>query len=354
MVLIMKTLAILLIGYSFFYAIILTLTHFRCDNYKGQAVARLMAVVLLIALVGLQMGHYFYLLHGSLFIHSHYYALLLFSVAPAFYLFSKPLLKADETDSYQLLHLLHGLPLVISLFLPYALALPFAFMIGMGYLIWLAKSIYALREQRQRFHIELIILAIVFVIAIAVLILGLSLPIISEQLFFILYACAIGIAFLLITIALSYAPDISNEVIEAAQETYATSTLKQIDCEASLEKLHQLMREKKLYQENNLDLRTLAIELELSGHQLSELMNTQLGKSFSRYIREQRIEAAKQRLSANNDVSVLAVGLSVGFASQSNFYAAFREIVGTTPGKFRKLALQHENIALVKKQPLYN
>ena len=33
--------------------------------------------------------------------------------------------------------------------------------------------------------------------------------------------------------------------------------------------------------------------------------------------------------------SVLSVGMNVGFTSQSNFYDAFREITGTTPGKFR-------------------
>jgi AraC-like DNA-binding protein len=34
---------------------------------------------------------------------------------------------------------------------------------------------------------------------------------------------------------------------------------------------------------------------------------------------------------------VLAVGLNVGFTSKSNFYEAFREIEGMTPGQYRKL-----------------
>lgn len=336
----MQTLAIFFIGFSFFYSIILSFTHFHCENYKEQRTAQLMGIVLMFALNGLQMGHYFYLQQGALFIHSPYYSLLLLSVAPAFYLFSKPLLKADA--HYHPWQLLHALPLLLALFLPYHLAFPLAFLVGAAYLFWLAKSIYALREQRQRFHLELIILAIVFVIAIAVLLLALSLPIIPEQLFFTLYASAIGVAFLLINITLHYAPHLSHEVSEAAQETYSISTLKNVDCALSLQRLDQLMQDKQLYQENNLDLHTLAVELDLSSHQLSELMNTQLGKSFSRYIREQRIEAAKTRLSADKEQSVLTIGLSVGFSSQSNFYAAFREIVGTTPGKFRKLAIQSQ------------
>jgi AraC-like DNA-binding protein len=34
--------------------------------------------------------------------------------------------------------------------------------------------------------------------------------------------------------------------------------------------------------------------------------------------------------------SVLSIGLSVGFSTQSNFYTAFRDIVGLAPGQYRK------------------
>jgi len=59
--------------------------------------------------------------------------------------------------------------------------------------------------------------------------------------------------------------------------------------------------------------------------------------TFSRYLRELRVAAAKAMLCDEPSASVLSVGLSVGFTSQSNFYEAFREIEGTTPGQFRKL-----------------
>jgi len=34
--------------------------------------------------------------------------------------------------------------------------------------------------------------------------------------------------------------------------------------------------------------------------------------------------------------SVLSIGLAAGFTSQSTFYAAFSQIVGASPGNFRK------------------
>jgi len=96
------------------------------------------------------------------------------------------------------------------------------------------------------------------------------------------------------------------------------------------------MQEDKLYQQSNLDRQTIAAELDLSTHQLSELINTKLGMGFSQYLRQQRIDAAKEILLSQPKASVLSIGLEVGFSSQSNFYEAFKELVHTTPAKFPK------------------
>ncbi len=68
----------------------------------------------------------------------------------------------------------------------------------------------------------------------------------------------------------------------------------------------------------------------------SELINTRFGHGFSRYVREQRVAEARRLLAEDDRSSVLSIGMSVGFRSQSNFYAAFREITGETPGGYRK------------------
>ena len=347
----MQNLTILLTGYSVFYAISLSLTHFYCENYKEQRLAQVMGVVLISALAGLQLSHFFFLLDGvglgsveignteikgsSNFIHSPYYVALLFLVAPAFYLFSKPLLTAS--NSFHPLQFLHFAPISLAFLLPHNTAMQVAFVLGGLYLIWLAVRLYALRKQRLHFNRELLILGAAFVIAVIALVLGLVFPVLSEKLFFTLYASAIGLAFMMINLVLNYAPKLTNEVVEAARETYAISTLSNINCDKALQDLKLLMEEGKLYQENTVDLYTVASELGLTHHQLSELINTRLGKSFSRYIREYRIEAAKGLLISSPKLSILSIGLSVGFTSQSNFYEAFREIIGSTPGKYRKL-----------------
>ena len=96
------------------------------------------------------------------------------------------------------------------------------------------------------------------------------------------------------------------------------------------------MKSNRLYQNDSLNLAMLAEAMDLTSHQLSELINVHFGMSFSRYIREQRVTAAKQLLRNEPDSSILAISLETGFKSQSNFYAAFKEITGQSPGDYRK------------------
>jgi len=174
-------------------------------------------------------------------------------------------------------------------------------------------------------------------IAIGVSALGLAQAALPDKLFFSLYAVAIGLAFLLVQVTLGLRPRLSAEVSEAVQASYSTSTLNNVDCDDKLSKLDRLMTNERVFADPELRLPGLATQLALSSHQLSELLNARLGKSFARYLRERRIEASKSMLCNEPSVSVLAVGLSVGFTSQSNFYEAFRDIEGMTPGQYRKL-----------------
>lgn len=331
----MVTIAILLSGFSIFSALILAFSHFRSINYPEQTQARCMGIVLVLTLAGLQLIHFIYLQLDLFYIHSGVYQMLLFVVAPAFYLFSKPLLKGP--GRFQMSDFIHAFPVIVAYWLPVSLALPIAFTLGAGYLLWLSHSLYALRGQRSRFYLELTTLGTAFMIALAVLVMGFSLPNLDEKLFFSLYTIAIGGAFILISLAINLSPKLPSKITEAASETYTTTTLTNVDCDAALHKLISLMTVDRVYENNKLDLQMLAGHIDLSSHQLSELINTKLGKGFSRYIREQRVDAAKNMLLDESSASVLSIGLSVGFTSQSNFYDAFREITDMTPGKFRKI-----------------
>lgn len=332
----MTSLALLLIGFSIFSATTLALTHFRGEHYPGQLVSRSMGLLLLLALSGLQFAHFSWLYLDQAWVATLPYRMMLFTVAPAFFLFSQPLLRPPALP-LRPAHMGHALPIAISPLLPQDLALPLAFAVGAGYLLWLARTLHALRRERADFHLEMILLGSVFAIALGVSVLGLARATLPERLFFNLYAISIGLAFFLVQTTLGLRPRLATEVRETVQMAYASSTLGNVDCDAVLAQLDTLTRTERIYMDSALSLPSLATHLGLSAHQLSELINVRLGMGFSRYLRELRVAAARNMLCAEPSASVLSVGLSVGFTSQSNFYEAFREIEGMTPGQFRKL-----------------
>ena len=336
----MTSLALLLIGFSLFSALSLVATHFRHEHYRDLAFSRRMGLVLLASLCALQGAHFAWLYLDLPWVKAVPYRIALFAVAPAFFLFSQPLLIPGRASSFRPIFVLHALPIAAVPLLPGDAALPLAFVVGAGYLLWLGRSLYALRAEREDFRREMALLGGVFGIAIGVSVLGLVQTSLPGKLFFSLYGIAIGAAFFLVQTVLGLRPALTAEVAETAQAAYGNSTLKNVDCEVVLTQLEALIKVERLYVDPELSLPMLAERLGLSTHQLSELMNARLGKGFSRYLREQRVAAAKTALCEEPSASVLSIGLCVGFTSQSNFYEAFREIEGSTPGQYRKLHLK--------------
>jgi AraC-like DNA-binding protein len=291
-------------------------------------------LTLLAALSSIQLFHLHWLHSAQSGVQSSAYLLLLYSIAPSFYFYSRRLLIAQ--CHYQRSDWLHAIPLLLSVTLPYQTAQAGAFLIGSAYLLWLAKTLYVLRAQRRRFQLELLALAILFSIAIAVLLLGFVKPLLDPQNFIIAYSLLISLAFFALILTLLRFPSIAADVGEAVRAAYAESTLKQIDKAGVLRQLDRCMSQDKLYRLESLDLSMLAEQLQITTHQLSELINTEFKQGFSRYIRQQRINEAKQLLLADSNASVLSIGMQVGFNTQSNFYAAFRELEGIAPGQYRK------------------
>lgn len=346
----MVALATLLTGFSMFSALTLALTQFRGEAYQHQPLARIMGLVLLLALAGLQGVHFAWLYFDLNWTPELTYRVALFGVAPSFYLFSLPLLhpqRLPEVGSARRWCLLgHTIPVLLGAVLPLRWAQPAAFLVGAGYLLILGRGLWALRQERARFQREIVLLGAVFAIAIGASALGLMPTRLPGKLFVGAYAIAIGLAFFLVQLALNLRPQLPEAVQEAAQEVlamqspevaYAHTTLSKVDCDAALAQLATAMDDSRIFKDPDLSLPALATHLGLSTHQLSELLNTRLGKNFPRYLRERRIKAAKSMLCDEPSASVLSVGLSVGFTAQSSFYDAFREIEGMTPGQYRKL-----------------
>ena len=119
---------------------------------------------------------------------------------------------------------------------------------------------------------------------------------------------------------------------------YQTSNLTDDSMEKYLSELDKIMKEEKLYMDNNLSLPGLANKLNLKPYQVSQIINQKKNSNFYDYINSFRVEEAKRRLSdpAQNHISVLGIGLDVGFNSKTSFNSNFKKLENTTPSAYRK------------------
>ncbi|WP_031432995.1 AraC family transcriptional regulator [Methylomarinum vadi] len=329
----MLLLALLSIGFSLFTAALLIIGNLLQHSATQPLSGKLAGFVLVVALAGLQALHLHFIVDSDPFF-SPLYIGLLYVIAPSFYFYSRRLLTADA--AFRPRHILHALPLAAGQLLPINWTMPTAFVIGSGYVLWLAAVVYALRQQRRRFKLELLALAAFFFIATGVIVLGFIWPLLTTDTFIVSYSMLISLAFFAAVLTLLRFPSIESDVAEAAQASYAESTLKNIDRQAVLQQLQKLMQEDKIFTLESLNLAMLAEQVQLTSHQLSELINSEFQQGFSHYIRQHRVEEAKKLLLDEPQASVLSIGLAVGFSTQSNFYTAFRDIVGIAPGQYRK------------------
>jgi AraC-like DNA-binding protein len=118
-------------------------------------------------------------------------------------------------------------------------------------------------------------------------------------------------------------------------ERYANKKIGGERALALTEKLRQIILEQELYKNPDLKLNDLAQKINISSHQLSQLLNDNLGKSFAAYVNEYRINEACQLIANNSAIKLEVIGYEVGFNSKSTFYAAFKKHAHTTPTLYK-------------------
>ena len=331
----LETTAIFVIGFSVISAPVLLIVYlFFLAEMKKTAVSRVSCFLLLVALSALQVFHFLFLSDQLSLIESDTYVRLLILTPIAFFFFSRSLLLPDRR--LRPLDGIHLVPLLAGELLPPQVAVNLAFLIGAGYSIWFAHMVFGMRHQSRRLEHERFFFAMFALLAVGVLLVGLSVPYVSLYAFHISYAFSIGTGLLLVTGALLAFPDLASDFSEAAAATYASSTLGNLDVEALKDELDRLMCEEKVFRDESLSLASVAALLDISPHQLSELINTQYKMGFPRYVRGFRVEEACRLLKEEPEATVLAISIETGFHSQSSFYTAFREAKGTSPGQFRR------------------
>jgi AraC-like DNA-binding protein len=337
---ILSHLTLWIIGFTVFSAAALLVAYwFFMPDLRKSRCSKLSCAALLVCLMGLQCFHYMYFSLSFDSLVDPFYLALLLLTPPLFCFFSRHVLFPDtRVPIWQLLQIA---PVLLVLVLPESSIPPIAFAIGTGYTVWFAVIVYRVRNQHNRFKFEMFFFGLFALMAVVALALGLLMPYIDHQIFYVIYSWAIGSAMFCVLVAIMVFPEMVSDIQRVADMAYAKSKLGGIDIHAKQIQLEALMLQEEIYQDEKLNLSMIADMLALSVHQLSELINTQYGYGFSRFVRQKRVEKAKLLLVDEPTISVLSISLMTGFQSQSNFYSAFKEVTGESPGHYRKSALKN-------------
>lgn len=326
----------LMVGFSVGMAMLLAALFASYRQLVLPWQSRIAGFVMLAGLVLTQLAHLQFASDTSSSFPTRPYVVIVFLQSVGFYWLLLGMLR-PEGDWRRIEWALPFAALALALSVPLAWAIPVALLMGTAVALHLCGLVYRLRAMRRWFALELRVLALFAVMAIAVAISGfLATGALGWYGYAWTYSAAIALGFLLVGWLLLSVPDLVPKTREAVEVAYAQSTLTRVDRDSMLARLRELFEQEQIHRSESLSLATVAEMLGLSPHQLSELVNTAFGIGYSRFVRQYRVETAKQMLIDEPRASVLSVGMAAGFNSQSSFYAAFKEQVGEVPGEYRQ------------------
>ena len=139
-------------------------------------------------------------------------------------------------------------------------------------------------------------------------------------------------------------PEIKQEMPEEKKEPLLK--IKDEMKESYLEILLNKMETEKLYLNEDCSLETISSAFNIPRHHLSNILNTDLKKSFNDFINEYRIKHACLLLTdiQKKDITIEAIGFECGFNSRSCFYRAFKTHTGHTPKEYIKTFQEQQTV----------
>ena len=124
---------------------------------------------------------------------------------------------------------------------------------------------------------------------------------------------------------------------EVEEEKYKKSGLAEETANKYLKDLENLMISNKPYLESNLTLQQLSNELNISTHNLSEVINSKLNQNYYDFVNSYRVEEFKKKLKEKDaqNYTILSLAFDCGFKSKSTFNTIFKKFTGQTPTEYK-------------------
>ena len=126
-------------------------------------------------------------------------------------------------------------------------------------------------------------------------------------------------------------------VEEPSKEKYKKSGLDKSTAEEIKNKLFETMENRKPYLDSDLTLAKLAGLINVSEHNLSEVINSQLGKTYYDFINEYRVEEFKNKLKdpSTLNYNLISIAFESGFKSKTSFNTVFKKHTNRTPSEYK-------------------
>lgn len=129
----------------------------------------------------------------------------------------------------------------------------------------------------------------------------------------------------------------SSTAIPSIDENARNVELSQAAANELKKQLSELVALEKPHLDSEINLSKLATLLDISNHQLSELLNIHLETSFYDFLNRHRYNEAITLMESKPKIhSITDIAYLSGFNNRNSFYRVFKENTGLTPGEYRK------------------
>lgn len=107
---------------------------------------------------------------------------------------------------------------------------------------------------------------------------------------------------------------------------------------ATFKLFKELLKNEKIYKDENLSREIVAERLGVSNSYLSKIIKEYTHSNFTEIINSSRVEDVKKKLSDKtyDPYSLLNIGLEAGFKSKSTFFTIFKKHTGLTPKNYKE------------------
>lgn len=109
-----------------------------------------------------------------------------------------------------------------------------------------------------------------------------------------------------------------------------------------LEELDRVMTADEFYKNMDITLEAVSRKLNITPHELSEIINSQLNITFKTYVNNFRINKAKVMLKVYPKMDILPLAFRCGFKSKTAFNTNFKKLTGMTPTEFRNESITED------------